>query len=332
MPCNTVLGMGFGSKGRLHSTGWERGREGKRMSRWLWLGLFALTVESMGAGRVAKAQTDPPPGEVEESTQTTRTDESLDQAARLTFQAAREAFSNGDYELALDRFEQAYGLSPRPVLLYNIGVTLDRLRRDEDAVARFTEYLERVPDAPDRAEVEARIRVLQRAIDERRAQEAARAERERIAREEAERLERERQERERQGGGTVPVEEEESSGLHPAIALSVGGLALATGGLLVWSGLDASSRNDEYEDYAAQGGAVRSEGKRLYDRVRSAETRTNALIGVASGLAATAVVLAIFSDWSFGGGDDEAEPSAPSTTVEGGPTSGGFQLGLTHRF
>lgn len=299
------------------------------MSRWLWLGLFALTVESMGAGSVAKAQTDPPPGEVEASTQTTRTDESLDQAARLTFQAAREAFSNGDYELALDRFQQAYGLSPRPVLLYNIGVTLDRLRRDEDAVARFTEYLERVPDAPDRAEVEARIRVLQRAIDERRAQEAARAEQERIAREEAERLERERQERERQGGGTTPVEEE-SSGLHPAIALSVGGLALATGGLLVWSGLDATSRNDEYEDYAAQGGAVRPEGKRLYDRVRSAETRTNALIGVASGLAATAVVLAIFSDWSFGGSsDDEA---APSTTVEGGPTSGGFQLGLTHRF
>jgi tetratricopeptide (TPR) repeat protein len=304
------------------------------MGRWLWVGLFALTVESVvsvsGAG-VAKAQTDPPPGQVTESTQTTRTDESLDQAARLTFQAAREAFSNGDYETALDRFTQAYSLSPRPVLLYNIGVTLDRLRRDEEAVARFTEYLERVPDAPDRAEVEARIRVLQRAIDERRAQEAAREEQERIAREEAERLERERQERERQGGGTTPVEEE-SSGLHPAIALSVGGLALATGGLVVWSGLDASSRNDEYEEYTEPGnGGIRSDGTRLYDRVRAAETRTNALIGVASGLAATAVVLAIFSDWSFGGGED-ADPSAPSTTVEGGPTAGGFQLGLTHRF
>ena len=303
------------------------------MSRWLWVGLFALTVESVVSvcgANVAQAQTDPPAGQAAESTQTTRTDESLDQAARLTFQAAREAFSNGDYETALDRFTQAYSLSPRPVLLYNIGVTLDRLRRDEEAVARFTEYLERVPDAPDRAEVEARIRVLQRAIDERRAQEAAREEQERIARDEAERLERERQERERQGGGTTPVEDE-SSGLHPAIALSVGGLALATGGLIVWSGLDASSRNDEYEEYTQQPGAVRSEGKRLFDRVRSAETRTNALIGVASGLAATAVVLAIFSDWSFGGGED-ADPSEPSTTVEGGPTSGGFQLGLTHRF
>ncbi|MCA9612446.1 MAG: hypothetical protein KC586_06770, partial [Myxococcales bacterium] len=85
------------------------------MSRWLWVGLFVLAVES-----VSFAQT---PVEVEESTQTTR-DENLDQAARLTFQAAREAFSAGNYELALDRFEQAYQLSPRPVLLYNIGVTL----------------------------------------------------------------------------------------------------------------------------------------------------------------------------------------------------------------
>ncbi|MCB9601984.1 MAG: tetratricopeptide repeat protein [Sandaracinus sp.] len=289
------------------------------MSRWLWVGLFVLAVES-----VSFAQT---PVEVEESTQTTR-DENLDQAARLTFQAAREAFSAGNYELALDRFEQAYQLSPRPVLLYNIGVTLDRLRRDEDAVARFTEYLERVPDAPDRTEVEARIRVLQHAIDERRTQDAAREEQERLAREEAERRAQEEINRQNGGGGT-PTQPEESSGLHPAIALGVGGAALVAGGLIVWSGLDASSRNDDYETYTQQPDAVRGEGKRLFDRVRSAETRTNALIGVASGLAATAVVLAIFSDWSFGGGEDAEQPS---TTVVGGPTPGGFQLGLTQRF
>jgi tetratricopeptide (TPR) repeat protein len=289
------------------------------MSRWLWVvGLLALSVETVASAQAAPTETAP---EVEESTQTPR-DENLDQAARLTFQAAREAFGNGDYELALERFEQAYNLSPRPVLLYNIGVTLDRLRRDEDAVARFTEYLERVPDAPDRAEVEARIRVLQRAIDERRAAEAAREEEERIARERREALDAQNV---TPPGGTTPPPPEESSGLHPAIALSVAGAALVAGGLLVWSGLDAGSRNDEYEDYVGQADAIRPEGERLFDRVRSAETRTNALIGVAGGLAATAVVLAIFSDWSFGGEDQ-------ATTVGAGPTQGGFQVGVSHRF
>ncbi|MCA9612447.1 MAG: hypothetical protein KC586_06775, partial [Myxococcales bacterium] len=109
-------------------------------------------------------------------------------------------------------------------------------RRDEDAVARFTEYLERVPDAPDRTEVEARIRVLQRAIDERRAQDSAREEQERLAREEAERRAQEEIDRQNGGGGT-PTPPEESSGLHPAIALGVGGAALVAGGLIVWSGL-----------------------------------------------------------------------------------------------
>ncbi len=304
------------------------------MSRSLWVGLFVLAVEGVAS---AQATPSPPeerqatPSPPEESTQTTR-DETLDQAARLTFQAAREAFGAGDYERALERFEQAYNLSPRPVLLYNIGVTLDRLRRDEDAVARFTEYLERIPDAPDRVEVEARIRVLQRAIDERRAAEAAReAEEERRAREreEAERRAREAAAQQAAVAPTPPPSEAESAGLHPAIALAVGGAALAAGGLLVWSGLDATSRNDDYEAYAGQPDAVRGEGERLYDRVRSAETRTNALIGVASGIAASAVVLAIFTDWSFGGGDEGPDAN---TTVGAAPTRSGFQLGVWHRF
>lgn len=295
------------------------------MSRWRWVGLFVLAVEG-----VASAQAMPSPPE--ESTQTTR-DENLDQAARLTFQAAREAFAAGDYERALERFEQAFNLSPRPVLLYNIGVTLDRLRRDEDAVARFTEYLEQIPDAPDRVEVEARIRVLQRAIDERRAAEAAREAEEEARRgrerEAAERRAREAAAQQAVVAPTPAPSEGERDGLHPAIALAVGGAALAVGGLLVWSGLDATSRNDDYETYAGQPDAVRGEGERLYDRVRSAETRTNALIGVASGIAASAVVLAIFTDWSFGREDEGPDAN---TTVAAAPTRSGFQLGVWHRF
>ncbi len=91
-------------------------------------------------------------------------DPELDEAARLTFVRAREAFDAGEYEDALRRFRQAYELSPRPTLLYNIAATLDRLRRDQEAADALRAYLDALPDAPDRTEVEARLRVLDATI------------------------------------------------------------------------------------------------------------------------------------------------------------------------
>jgi len=96
----------------------------------------------------------------------------------LFMQAQRE----GDHQRALGCVRQAHALRPktpwvvtdlfelsqRPGLLHNIGTTADRLRRDDEALEAFRAYLEAVPDAPYRASVEARITVLQRAIDERR--------------------------------------------------------------------------------------------------------------------------------------------------------------------
>ena len=92
--------------------------------------------------------------------------EQLDEAARLTFQSAREAFVGGDYERALGLFRQAYNLSQRPGLLYNIAQTLDRLRRDAETLQALRDYLQAYGDAPNRQEVEARIRVLEASIDE----------------------------------------------------------------------------------------------------------------------------------------------------------------------
>ena len=205
-------------------------------------------------------------------------DQNLDQAARLTFQSAREAFSQGDYETALARFTQAYDLSGRSALLYNIAVTLDRLRRDAEALAKFREYLEVAPNAPDRAEVEARIRVLEQSVQNSEPEPDPDPEPEPEPDPDPEPtpeiLDR-------------PEEEEGGIGiLHPAIALSVAGAAVVAGGLIVWSGLDASSKNDEYESYARSSGATLEEAERRFNDVRSAEKRTNALIGVAAGLGA----------------------------------------------
>lgn len=87
-----------------------------------------------------------------------------DAEARALFEAGEVAFREGRYENALEYLERSYELSQRPALLYNIGTTYDRLRRDEQALSAFERYLEARPDAQNRAEVERRIAVLREAI------------------------------------------------------------------------------------------------------------------------------------------------------------------------
>jgi tetratricopeptide (TPR) repeat protein len=89
---------------------------------------------------------------------------STDREARALFDAGSVAFTEGRYESALRHFENAYALSPRPGMLFNIATAYDRMRRDAEALAHFRNYLEAVPDAPNRAEVEARIAVLEQAL------------------------------------------------------------------------------------------------------------------------------------------------------------------------
>lgn len=103
--------------------------------------------------------------------------------ARGLFEAGTAAFAAGRYESALDYFERAYELTGLPELLYNIGQSADRLRRDERALEAFRGYLEATPEAEDRAAVEARIAALERTVAERRADAEARA----LAEEEARR-------------------------------------------------------------------------------------------------------------------------------------------------
>jgi len=88
-------------------------------------------------------------------------DPDTDRIARERFLAGREAFSRGDFAGAATAFERAYLLSRRPQLLYNLGTAYDRLHRWERAREAFQRYLDAVPDAPDRAEVEGRLAIIE---------------------------------------------------------------------------------------------------------------------------------------------------------------------------
>jgi len=243
--------------------------------------------------------------------------ESLDEAARLTFQEGREAFVNGDYERALGLFRQAYELSQRPGLLYNIAQTLDRLRRDAETLQALRDYLEAYPDAPNRAEVEARINVLDQQVS----QEEQREEQRR-------REEEERRRQQEASGGRTPAQQTDDGGgigiLHPAIFIAVGGVALVGVPLSVWAGLETRSLNDAYE--ADTNPATVADA---YDEANSMQTLTNVFIFSSAGLAAVAVVLAILTDWEAfdGGGDSSASRLTPSIAIT--PNGGSVGLGGT---
>jgi len=84
-----------------------------------------------------------------------------DQEGRRLFEAGRAAYVDGKYSDALNYFREAHQLSGRPELLFNIGQAADRLGEREQAKQAFRDYLAAVPDAGNRAEVEARIAELE---------------------------------------------------------------------------------------------------------------------------------------------------------------------------
>lgn len=116
-----------------------------------WVAVAALAW-GIASAAVAQQRPSSPPAQPAASAR--------DEEARNLFEAARAAYEEGRYEEALERFEESYRLSARPGLLYNIGQTAERLRRDERAIEAYEAYLAAAPDAPNAAAVQRRIEIL----------------------------------------------------------------------------------------------------------------------------------------------------------------------------
>src|SRR5260370_20453761 len=94
-----------------------------------------------------------------------------DEDARALYEEGRVAFEQDRAQEAYDRFREAYMISQRPQLLFNMASALTRLDRPHEAAESLRAYLRVVPDDPDRASLEQRIRALeekQRLLDEER--------------------------------------------------------------------------------------------------------------------------------------------------------------------
>ena len=94
-----------------------------------------------------------------------------DAEARNLFEAGRSAFASGRYEEALGHFKRAYELSGRTLLLYNMGVAAERLRRDQEALEAFEGFLAGAPpDGPEVVDARSWVAVLRERVARQQAQ------------------------------------------------------------------------------------------------------------------------------------------------------------------
>lgn len=115
--------------------------------------------------------------------------------------------------------------------------------------------------------------------------------------------------------------------LGPAVFFVAAGVTVAAGAATVVSGIDA--QNNPGVDAVRRACAGKDESCPLYQEGKSAELRTNVLLGVTAGAAlVTGVVGLFFTDW--GGG--RTTGARPGPTVGVAPTPGGAAVGLLQVF
>jgi hypothetical protein len=119
--------------------------------------------------------------------------------AKTHYTNGKALYEQGEYEKAIAEFKAADALAPSGVNDFNIGLAYEQLGQNAEAVRYLRSYLQRVPDAKNKATVEATIERLEAAMSSE--EEARRAEEE--ARRIAAEQEARRIEAEKTGGGTT---------------------------------------------------------------------------------------------------------------------------------
>lgn len=91
----------------------------------------------------------------------TAQDAELDEDARLHFELGTRAYDRGEFTTAVEEFGEAYRLSGRPALLYNMYVALRDAQQREEAAEMLRRYLREAGDIPNRARLEVVLEQLE---------------------------------------------------------------------------------------------------------------------------------------------------------------------------
>lgn len=95
-----------------------------------------------------------------------------DVRAKELYRNGEQLYEEGLYEDAVVAWENAYELSKRPLLLYNIANALERIGRWEEALERINQYRAFAPEE-ERETLNRRMRAIERRLEQKRADEEA---------------------------------------------------------------------------------------------------------------------------------------------------------------
>jgi tetratricopeptide (TPR) repeat protein len=129
------------------------------MTAWAVVLLLSLVPGSLGSSAARADSPAPAPAARDE------------QAAREAFERGRVFYDAGQFDQASSAFEEAYRLSGRDGLLYNIYLANRDANQQEAAAAALRGYLAKVPNIENRAQLEARLGALEAGLARQREQE-----------------------------------------------------------------------------------------------------------------------------------------------------------------
>ena len=177
-----------------------------------------------------------------------------EEMARQHFQLGRAQYQGGQFSEAASSFEQAYALSKREVLWYNIYLAHRDAGANKQAAIALRNYLERVPELENRAQLEARLESLDRIVAEEKQREREAAERDAAQQEQQAAADAHAQQ---EATAAVTAAEQDTSVKPPASRSIVPYVLMGMGGAMVIggavTGAMASSKHSELEEKCGDG-------------------------------------------------------------------------------
>lgn len=250
-----------------------------------------------------------------------------EQRAKDLYAKGDAAYAEGRYEEALASFQEAYALSGRPQLLFNVSNAAERLGRYSEAVDALDKYLA-TGKPKDRDVVQKRLTNLKKRVDEQK------KEQERLAKEEEERRAKEEAARKKQQdeqAANAPAQPDRPSTqpppeshtpVAPIVLMGVGGAALVAGGVFGVLTLSARSEASDGCKDGASGKLCTSDATSALDREKTFALVTDIALGSGIILAGIGVYLLVT------GGDSHKARALMNAPVRigGGPGQGGVSL------
>lgn len=251
---------------------------------------------------------------------------SPDERARELYLRGDRLYAEGSYDDAIVALKEAYELSRRPALLFNIANAYERLGRYEEALLYLNQY---APSAPDHQQhiVLKRIRALEQRAEERRNQNGQAAPSAPGPRASADST---------SSGSSLPASTypetsdtrptgTESAGRPPVLGYAIGGAGLVAIGIGTVFGISASSLRSDAEGQCRDNGEVLLCPASARDSLSDASSR--ALVAdIAWGLGLAAVGVGIYLVL------DHDTESGTSTALRSTATAGGAGVSLVHAF